>query len=112
MKRSLSAALSVCVLCVLNACGGSANGGGGGGGAHAATHFRVTTPGSTLVAAPFNIGVVALDASDNVAASYSGTVHITSSDAQATLPANTKLTSGTASLSATLAKLRETRRSR
>ena len=44
----------------------------------------------------------ALDASNNVATSYSGTMHFTSTDGQAALPPNSALANGTASLSATL----------
>jgi hypothetical protein len=45
--------------------------------------------------------VTALDASNNVFTSYSGTVHFTSTDGQATLPANSTLTMGTGNFSAT-----------
>jgi hypothetical protein len=46
--------------------------------------------------------VTALDASNNPTSNYSGTVHFTSTDGKAQLPANTTLTSGSASLAATL----------
>ena len=87
MKRSLSAAFSVGVLCVLNACGGSANGGGaGGGGAHAATHFVVTAPSHRQRDCGFQYhrgGTY--DESNQTATGYSGSVHFTSSDPQAIL---------------------------
>jgi len=51
---------------------------------------------------PFNITVNAVDAYNNVAPSYIGTVHFTSSDSQATLPGNTTLTNGTGSFAVTL----------
>src|ERR1700719_1312402 len=51
---------------------------------------------------PFSFTVLALDASNNTVASYSGTVHFTSSDAQAMLPADSTLANGTKSLSVTL----------
>jgi probable HAF family extracellular repeat protein len=46
--------------------------------------------------------VTALDASNNLVTSYSGTVHFTSTDGQATLPANSTLTNGATNFSATL----------
>jgi uncharacterized repeat protein (TIGR01451 family) len=46
--------------------------------------------------------VTARDAFGNTATGYTGTVHFTSSDGQASLPANSTLTSGTGSFSATL----------
>jgi uncharacterized repeat protein (TIGR01451 family) len=67
---------------------------------------------STLIVAGFpspisagtagSFTVTAKDAYGNTATGYAGTVHFTSSDAQATLPANSTLTSGTRSFSATL----------
>jgi hypothetical protein len=52
-----------------------------------ATHFSVTGPSATAGAA-FTITVTALDANNNTAAGYGGTVHFTSSDSQAGLPAD------------------------
>src|SRR5215469_16894403 len=52
-------------------------------------------PVSTMAGATFNVTVNAVDAFGNVIASYTGTVHFTSSDAHATLPADTKLQNGT-----------------
>ena len=46
--------------------------------------------------------MTAQDAVNNTATGYTGTVHFTSSDAAAVLPANTTLTSGTGTFSATL----------
>jgi hypothetical protein len=56
--------------------------------------------GGTGVA--FTFTVTALDASSNVAADYSGTVHFTSSDARALLPADSTLVRGTGTFSASL----------
>jgi len=67
-----------------------------------ATHFSVTAPASANAGTAFNLTVTALDASNNVVIGYSGTVHFTSTDAQAVLPANSRLANGTATLSATL----------
>src|SRR5262249_12281318 len=68
----------------------------------AATHFSVSAPASATAGTAFNFTVTALDGSNSTVTSYSGTVHFTSSDPQAVLPANTTLTNGTGSLSATL----------
>jgi hypothetical protein len=67
----------------------------------AATHFTVTAPGSAIAGGAFTFFVTALDASNNTVTNYSGTVHFTSTDGQATLPADTTLTNGTGSFSAT-----------
>ena len=94
-----------CGACLLGACGGGTTGGGygGGGGGHTvATHFSVTAPASVIPGAAFNFTVTALDASNNVASSYSGTVHFTSTDAQASLQNNSTLTHGIATFPATL----------
>jgi hypothetical protein len=63
---------------------------------NAATHLSVSS-GSAGTRAPFTFTVSALDAANNVSAGYSGTVHFTSSDAQAVLPANSALTAGNSS---------------
>jgi hypothetical protein len=53
-----------------------------------ATHFRVTGPSPVTAGSAFTIVVTALDANNNMAGSYRGTVHFTSSDGQAVLPAD------------------------
>ena len=68
----------------------------------AATHFTVSAPYSTTVGTAFNFTVTALDASNNVATGYAGTVHFTSTDGAAVLPANSTLSSGSGTFSATL----------
>lgn len=70
--------------------------------AGAASQFSLTAVNSTPAGTSFNITVNALDASNNVATNYSGTVHFTSSDSQAVLPANSTLTNGTGTFSVTL----------
>jgi len=65
---------------------------------NAATHFSVSAPGSVGTRATFDFQVTALDAANNASAGYSGTVHFTSSDAQANLPANATLTVGTSNV--------------
>jgi hypothetical protein len=106
MKRCLLAAVSMCVLCILSACGGGASGttggGGRGGSSHFTTHFAVTAPATASVGTPFSITVLALDASNKTVAGYSGTVHLTSSDAQAVLSEDSTLTNGTKNFSVTL----------
>jgi hypothetical protein len=71
-------------------------------GAAAGTHFTVSAPGSATAGTAFSFTVKALDAYGNTVTGYSGTVHFTSSDGQASLPANSTLTNGTGSFSATL----------
>jgi len=73
--------------------------------AAAATHFSVTAPATATSGTAFNFTVTPLDASNNVATSYSGTVHFTSTDGQAVLPANSTLANGTGTFSATLKTL-------
>jgi hypothetical protein len=70
-----------------------------------ATHFSVITPANGAAGTSFSFTVNALDASNNVATGYSGTVHFTSTDSQAVLPANSTLTNGIATFSATLKTL-------
>jgi hypothetical protein len=65
-------------------------------------HFSFGTPATTSRGAAFNMGVSALDATNNISANYSGTVHFSSTDPLAILPANMTLTNGTANLPVTL----------
>jgi hypothetical protein len=67
-----------------------------------ATHFSVTAPGTATAGTAFTVTVTALDASNAVVTGYTGTVHFTSSDTQAVLPANSTLTNGTGAFSVTL----------
>jgi hypothetical protein len=53
-----------------------------------ATYFRVNVPTNATAGTPLSVTVTALDAAGNTATGYTGTVHVSSSDAQATLPAN------------------------
>jgi hypothetical protein len=68
----------------------------------AATHFSVKAPAGAPAGTAFNVTVTALDASNNSVSTYSGTVHFTSTDGQAGLPANTTLTKGMGNYQATL----------
>ena len=59
-----------------------------------ATHFAVAAPASVTAGTAFNFTLTALNASNNVVTGYSGTVHFTSTDGQAVLPANSTLAIG------------------
>ena len=97
MKNLFVLLTATCGLCFLGSCGGS-----GGGQPMAATHFSITVPSTATVGTAFSFTVTALDSSNNVATTYSGTVHFTSTDSQAMLPANSMLVNGTGAFSATL----------
>jgi hypothetical protein len=56
--------------------------------AAAATHYSVSAPSSSTAGSAFTITVTVLDSSNAVVTSYTGTVHFTSSDSQAGLPAD------------------------
>jgi hypothetical protein len=71
-------------------------------GAAAATHFVVSAPASATAGAAFTFSVTALDAFSNTDTAYSGTVHFTSDDGSASLPADATLTNGAGTFSATL----------
>lgn len=71
-------------------------------GASVATHFAVSAPVSATAGSAFSFTVTALDSSNNVATGYVGTVHFASSDSAAVLPANSTLTTGVGTFSATL----------
>jgi hypothetical protein len=67
-----------------------------------ATHFALSTPPSSSAGAAFNFTVTALDRFGNTAVGYSGTVHFSSSDSGASLPADSTLTNGVGTFNATL----------
>ena len=63
---------------------------------NSASQFSVITSSGTLTAGgSVNVTVTALDALNNVVTGYTGTAHFSSSDIQATLPADTTLKNGT-----------------
>jgi hypothetical protein len=64
-------------------------------------HFSVAPPATATAGSAISFTVTALDATNNTVGSYAGTVHFTSSDAQAVLPADSTLTSGSGAFSAT-----------
>ena len=87
---ALSGGLSAAALTLMLAgCGG---GGGGGGNSPATTvtaaKFSVTAPATATSGTAFSITVKALDASGNVVTGYAGTVHFTSTNTNAALPAD------------------------
>src|SRR5271155_996222 len=100
MKNSIWYVFSLLVLTCITFHAGC--GGGGGGGQLTATHFSVSAQGNAIVGTAFNFTVTALDASNNTVTTYSGTVHFTSTDGQALLPANSTLTNGAGNFSTTL----------
>ena len=59
-----------------------------------ATHLTITAPSTAAVGTVITATVTAKDALNNTATGYTGTVHLTSTDASAVLPANFTLTSG------------------
>jgi hypothetical protein len=67
---------------------GSTGSTGGTGSVGTATHFSVTAPASTTAGSAFSITITALDSSNNIATNYTGSVHFSSTDALAGLPAN------------------------
>jgi LPXTG-motif cell wall-anchored protein len=67
-----------------------------------ATHFMVTAPANATAGASFSVSVTALDAANATAVGYAGTVHFTSTDGAAVLPADATLTNGAGSFNVTL----------
>jgi len=95
MKRSYVCLFSLMGSYLLTACGG-------GGSPDAVTHLSVTAPATAIAGTAFKVTVSALDAANHVVAGYSGTLHFSSTDDEAELPANSTLTNGTGTFSATL----------
>ena len=101
MKKFSQLLLLACGLSLLGSCGGSGSGNTGGGGV-VATKFSVSGPADGGAGLAFPFTMTARDATNALAASYSGTVHFTSSDPAATLPHDSTLVNGTGTFSATL----------
>jgi len=68
----------------------------------AGTRFSVSAPASALAGSSSSITVTALDSYGNTGTGYTGTVHLTSSDSTAIIPADSTLTLGEGSFSITL----------
>jgi len=67
-----------------------------------ATHFSVSAPSSVSAGSSFSFTVRALDQNNNRTSAYNGTVHFTSSNGAASLPADSTLTNGIGTFSAIL----------
>ncbi len=67
----------------------------------AATHFLVVAPGGATAGTPVTVKVTALDPYNNVDTNYNGPVHFSSTDSSAGLPADSSLSGGVGSFSAT-----------
>lgn len=63
-------------------------------------HFTVAAPTAASIGTAFIVTVTALDASNSLLTGYTGTVHFTSTDSQAHVPADSRLTNGTMSFAA------------
>jgi hypothetical protein len=97
MKNPILLFGSICILVLVSGCGSTSQPPP----PPVATHFSVTTAATPQIAGTaFSISVTALDASNALARNYAGTVHFASSDAQAVLPPNSPLASGTGTFSA------------
>ncbi len=70
--------------------------------AGSATHVVVAAPSTAVAGTPISVSVTAYDAYGNVATGYTGTVQFSSTDVAAALPANSTLTNGAGTFSATL----------
>jgi Galactose oxidase, central domain len=68
---------------------------------NAPTHLLIATVGNATTRTPISVEVKALDAANNVSIGYAGTVHFTSTDAKAILPADATLPNGFGNFSAT-----------
>ncbi|MGA9673560.1 MAG: Ig-like domain repeat protein [Terracidiphilus sp.] len=66
------------------------------------THFAVSAPATATAGVAFNFTITALDAGNATVTGYTGTVHFTSTDGAAILPANSTLVNGVGTFSATL----------
>src|SRR5436309_5444070 len=60
------------------------------------THLKVAAPSSAIAGSSFSITVTAQDANNNTLTSYLGTIHFTSADLAAVLPANYTFTAADA----------------
>lgn len=67
-----------------------------------ASDFVVSAPANAKAGEPVSFTVTALTSAGQVASEFAGTVHFTSSDGSAVLPADATLTNGTGTFSATL----------
>src|SRR5262245_53270760 len=68
----------------------------------AANHFVLSSPTDAASGDQFGFTITARNPDNSIDTGYAGTVHFTSNDPAAVLPANQTLTSGSAILNATL----------
>ncbi|HYT88865.1 MAG TPA: DUF4214 domain-containing protein, partial [Gemmataceae bacterium] len=68
----------------------------------AASRFVLSVPTTTTAGTPFTVTVTAQDAFGNTVTDYPGTVHFSTNDLQAVLPADATLTNGVGTFSITL----------
>ena len=66
------------------------------------SHFAVSAPAGATAGSPVSVTVTAQDGANNTVSAYTGTVHFTSTDNSATLPADAALTNGVGTFSSTL----------
>src|SRR5262249_33076186 len=67
-----------------------------------ASHFAISAPASGAAGSPFSVIVTARDPSNNIAPSYGGVVHFSSTDSTASLPADVTLEGGVGTFSVML----------
>ena len=100
MKQKIVAAMLVAGALALSACG--EGGSDSSAPSPTVTHFSVSAAvGSVVSGKSLGITVQALDDSNNLVANFTGTLQVSSSDANATLPGQQSLTGGTAAFSVT-----------
>ncbi|HLY98971.1 MAG TPA: Ig-like domain-containing protein [Candidatus Angelobacter sp.] len=66
-----------------------------------ATHFSIAEPGNATLGVPISVVVAARDRDNNIVANYTGTIHFTTTDTAATLPADSTLPNGSVTFSVT-----------
>ncbi len=92
MNKSMLVFLTLCSFCLLSGCGGTS--------APPAAVFTLNPAnGPATAGAAISFTISALGANGQTASGYSGTVHFDSSDAQAVLPADSRLTNGVGTFS-------------
>jgi hypothetical protein len=103
MKRALCFLLPLLGLTLLESCGaGSSSPPPPPPPPPVVTHFSISAPSNISSGTSFNFTVTALDASNNAVMTYSGRVHLTSTDSKAQLPPDSTLPGGSNVFSARL----------